>query len=93
METIYLMSNEDAARWLSPSAAAAYLGVRVDSLPKLVKAGRVPPPTYTLGQRSPRYDRLALDAALSGKQSEDETNSMSKAIHESIQKWAVRRPG
>ena len=29
-------------RWLSPEAAAAYLDVRVDALPRLVRAGRVP---------------------------------------------------
>jgi hypothetical protein len=87
------MTNDETGRWLSPSAAAAYIDVRVDALPRLVRAGRIPPPTYTLGQRSPRYDRLTLDKALSGKQSEAETNSMSRAINESIKKWAsARRP-
>ncbi len=51
-------------RWLSPEAAAAYLDVRVDALPRLVRAGRVPAPDYALGPRSPRYDREALDSAM-----------------------------
>ena len=51
-------------RWLSPEAAAAYLDVRVDALPRLVRAGRVPAPDYALGPRSPRYDREALDRAM-----------------------------
>lgn len=53
-------------RWLSPHAAADYLDVRVDALPRLVRAGRVPAPDYSLGVRSPRYDRLALDRAMGG---------------------------
>ena len=51
-------------RWLSPKLAADYLDVRVDALPRLVRAGRVPAPDYSLGPRSPRYDREALDKAM-----------------------------
>jgi hypothetical protein len=54
------------SRWLSPSAAADYLDVRVDALPRLVRAGRVPAPDYSLGPRSPRYDRESLDRAMGG---------------------------
>jgi hypothetical protein len=53
-------------RWLDADAAAAYISVRVDALPRLVKAGRIPAPDHTLGVRSPRWDRLALDAAFDG---------------------------
>ncbi len=49
-------------RWLTPDAAAAYIGVRVHQLPKLVKAGKVPEPSLHLGTRSPRYDRDELDS-------------------------------
>lgn len=58
------MSNK---RWLSPESAAEYLDVRVDALPRLVRAGRVPAPDYSLGPRSSRYDREALDKAMGGK--------------------------
>jgi hypothetical protein len=54
------------ARWLSPHAAANYLDVREDALPRLVKAGRVPAPEYQLGPRMPCYDRLNLDESMIG---------------------------
>lgn len=53
-------------RWLAPAQAAAYINVRPDALPRLVKQGRVPPPSYSLGRRLPRYDREALDALFQG---------------------------
>ena len=40
-------------RWLDTVAAAEYISVRPDALIRLVKAGRVPPPTYPLGPRNP----------------------------------------
>ncbi len=36
-------------RWLCPQGATTYLDVRIDALPRLVKAGRVPAPEYQLG--------------------------------------------
>lgn len=53
-------------RWLDLTAAAAYLSVRADRLMVLVKEGRVPAPSYALGPRQPRWDRLALDAKFDG---------------------------
>jgi len=55
-------------RWLSPDATGAYIGVRVERLRPLVRAGRIPPPSYHLGPTQPRWDRLALDAAFEGEQ-------------------------
>jgi hypothetical protein len=55
-----------APRWLNPEAAAAYISVRVDALPRLVRQGRIPAPDRSLGEKSPRWDRLALDAAFNG---------------------------
>lgn len=49
-------------RWLDRDAVATYLRVRVDRVARLVKAGKVPQPSYHLGPRSPRWDRLQLDA-------------------------------
>lgn len=54
------------SRWLSPQAAARHLDVRIDALPRLVKAKRIPAPDYSLGPRSPRYDREALDKRMAG---------------------------
>lgn len=50
-------------RWLSPSEAAAYLTCRPDALPRYVKRGKIPPPSYQFGPRTPKYDREALDRA------------------------------
>jgi predicted DNA-binding transcriptional regulator AlpA len=48
-------------RWLSRDLVADYLSIRVPEIPKLVKAGRLPQPTYHLGPRTPRWDRDAID--------------------------------
>lgn len=56
----------DAPRWLDREACAAYVSVRVDELPRLVKRGLLPSPSYHLGPRCPRWDRLALDARFTG---------------------------
>lgn len=46
-------------RWLTPDEAAAYLGVSIPTLKTLgVK------PSYRLGERTPRYDRIELDTAM-----------------------------
>ena len=52
----------DAPRWMDRDAAADYISVRVDELPRLVRRGLIPAPSYHLGPRCPRWDRLALDA-------------------------------
>lgn len=54
-------------RWLSPAAAAAHLGVSRSTLRGLVAAGQLPPPSYRLGRRLPRYDRESLDRLLAGR--------------------------
>jgi hypothetical protein len=53
-------------RWLDPEAAATYIGVRVDELRRLRKAGKLPEPSLALGPRTPRYDRYELDALFGG---------------------------
>jgi len=53
-------------RWLDRDALAHYVSVRVDEIPRLVKSGRLPAPSFHLGPRSPRWDRLALDACFDG---------------------------
>lgn len=65
------MSQEP--RWLNPDAAAAYVGVRVERLRPLVKAGKLPAPSYRLGRNQPRWDRIALDRAFTGDANHGET--------------------
>jgi hypothetical protein len=54
-------------RWLDPDTAAAYIRVRVERLRPMVKAGKLPAPSYHLGPNQPRYDRLALDRVFEGE--------------------------
>lgn len=53
-------------RWLDREACAAYISVRVDELPRLLRRGLLPSPSYHLGPRCPRWDRDALDARFTG---------------------------
>jgi len=69
-----------APRWLKPDQAAAYIGRHRDELPRLVRAGKIPRPSYHFGPRSPRYDRLALDALFSGV----ETDSIQEATDAAV---------
>jgi hypothetical protein len=60
--------NDLTPRWLDPEATARYLSVRVDQLPKLAKAGKLPEPSRHLGPRQARYDRLKIDALFNPEQ-------------------------
>jgi hypothetical protein len=54
-------------RWLTAGAAAEYVCCTRETLRNLVKRGALPAPSYQFGPRSPRYDRLAIDARLAGR--------------------------
>lgn len=54
-------------RWLDRDALARHICVRVDAIARLQRAGRLPEPSYHLGQRQPRWDRDKVDAALAGE--------------------------
>ena len=71
-------------RWLDTEAAADYISVRPDTLARLVKAGRVPAPTYQLGPRNPRWDRLALDAKFEGGAASSDIEQAAQAIAQDI---------
>jgi len=58
--------TDDALRWLDRDALARHISVRVDAVARFQRAGRLPPPSYHLGPRQPRWDRDKVDAALSG---------------------------
>jgi hypothetical protein len=67
-------------RWLDPDTAAAYIRVRVERLRPMVKAGKLPPPSYHLGPNQPRYDRLALDRVFSGEEGSDNGAERTRTI-------------
>jgi hypothetical protein len=78
-------------RWLAPAQAAAYINVRPDALPRLVKQGRVPPPSYSLGKRLPRYDREALDALFAGGAASNDIDQGVEALLQSMDAEARRK--
>ena len=51
-------------RWLDMHAAAEYIGLAPDTFRRRVKAGALPKPSAALGPRLLRWDRAALDAAM-----------------------------
>ena len=82
-------------RWLDRAGVAAYLCVRVDALPRLARQGKLPAPSYHLGARSPRWDRHALDSALSGTPSSaaSDPDAVGAAAVQAIADAARRRAG
>jgi predicted DNA-binding transcriptional regulator AlpA len=52
-------------RWLSAPHAAEYLDISIDQLRRFVREGKLPKPDRSLGVRMPRWDREALDNAMS----------------------------
>ncbi len=78
-------------RWLAPAQAAAYINVRPDALPRLVKQGRVPPPSYSLGKRLPRYDREALDALFQGGAASNDIDQGVEALLQAMDEKARRQ--
>jgi hypothetical protein len=77
-----------APRWLDRAALATHLSVAVEDLPGLQRAGKIPPPSLTLGARRPRWDREAVDRRLAG----DATSSNARsAISEAAQAIAQGR--
>lgn len=54
-------------RWLDRDALASYVSARVDELPRLAKAGKLPAPSHHLGPRSPRWWSADVDAMFRGK--------------------------
>ena len=62
------MAEGGLQRLLRPDEAAAYLGLSKSSFRRLVETDGFPQPIY-LGERSPRWDRWALDSYLDDKRS------------------------
>jgi len=53
-------------RWLDRDGVADRLSVRVHEIPRLLRGGKLPEPSYHLGPRSPRWDCEAVDAMMAG---------------------------
>lgn len=61
-----MLPTDEGRCWLKAEDAATYVGVRLDQLRRYVSTGKLPAPSYHLGPKSPRWDRLALDHVLDG---------------------------
>jgi len=66
-------------KWLSLPRAAEHMDISVDALRRLVRTGRLPQPDRSLGQRMPRWDRDALDKAMTGTPSSRDPDSALEA--------------
>lgn len=86
------MSNP-LPRWLNPADTARYIGVRMDALPRLVRAGKLPEPSRHLGPRSPRYDREAIDDAFAGTTLSADIREAVEAFSRSIMERGPLRRG
>jgi len=51
-------------RWLSRPHAAEHLDISTTQLKRLVREGKLPPPSFPLGPRMPRWDIEALDKVM-----------------------------
>ncbi len=76
-------------RWLDRDGLAAHISVRPDAIHRLLKAGRLPAPSYHLGPRQPRWDRDKVDAALSGGVASTDARTAINALAAQI---AARKP-
>lgn len=56
--------SDRAPRWLDREALALYISERVDRLPRLQRAGKLPKPSYAFGPRNPRWWSADVDAAM-----------------------------
>lgn len=72
------------ARWLDPDGCARHIRVPVGQLRRLVREGRIPAPSYQLGPRQPRWDRLALDSQMEGGTASDATEEAVQNLVEDI---------
>src|SRR5262245_35829366 len=81
------------ARWLSADDTARYLSVRAERLRPMVRAGRLPPPSYHLGKTQPRWDRLALDQVMKGQRPTPDAQAVAQRVADDILRKAARSQG
>jgi hypothetical protein len=51
-------------RWLDSDGAARHLSLRLDAFNRKVRTGMIPEPSYSLGERTPRWWSPDLDAVM-----------------------------
>jgi hypothetical protein len=83
---------EEPPRWLDRDALAVHISVRVDEVRKLLRAGKLPTPSYHLGPRSPRWDRLAVDACFAGEAASADPEVAVQGVVQKILEGGYVRP-
>lgn len=81
---------DELKRWLPPQDVAERIGVRFDEIARLRRAGKLPEPSFHLGPRKPRYDRIAIDALFT-KATQADQQAEDVAIVQSILDRADRQ--
>ena len=69
-------------RWLDRDQTAERISVHVHELPRLLRSGKLPQPSYHLGSRSPRWDSLAIDALFGAKMEPNESSLGEQAVND-----------
>lgn len=75
-------------RWLDRDGLAQHISVRPYAIPRLLREGKLPSPSYHLGPRQPRWDRDRVDAAFAGGLA---STDPTEAIHAAAQEIAAGR--
>ena len=79
-------------RWLDNAAAARYLCLRDDAFARKVRAGIIPPGSYRLGERTPRWWSADRDAIMRDDIASTTARTAVGALVEKIQASGSRRP-
>lgn len=82
-------------RWLDPDAAARHLCLRLDAFSRKRRTGVIPEPSYSLGERTPRWWSPDLDAVMRADTASTDPRIAVQALVEKIQAKAqsrARRP-
>lgn len=80
----------DAGEWLDRRGLADYISARVDELPRLQRAHKLPVPSYHLGPKSPRWRRKEVDDMFSGVSGPSKP-TMEQAVANVVQNILSRR--
>ena len=71
--------------WLDTSGAATYLSMRTDTFRRKVRAGVIPSPSHSIGERSPRWRRSDLDAMMTPSSASSGIDARVEALVASIE--------
>lgn len=71
-------------RWMDADAASRHLCLRLDAFNRKVRTGMIPAPSYSLGERTPRWWSLDLDAVMRSDTASTNPRTAVQALVEKI---------